>query len=175
LLWDWATILQRPDAPVDPSSTPAHCDLILFVGLNRWPVRLLREDHNNPKAKEVFQKLGSCDTLLNRVLRRIVAGEMSSTAGACMSLDDLAPVVNFLIGFLHCLAPLPWDRDIDSLVYRARSTTITEALVKGMMNEMAIMDRNLEQSTAVIQSTNKLLFLMDKWKDLHQESDKARW
>jgi hypothetical protein len=89
---------------------------------------------------------------------------MSSTAGACMSLDDLAPVVNFLIGFLHCLTPLPWDRDIDSLVHRARST-ITYALVKGMMNEMAIMGRNPEQSTAVIQSTNELLFLMDKWKD----------
>jgi hypothetical protein len=117
-----------------------------------------------PIAKEVLQKLGSCDTLLNRVLRRIVAGGMSSTAGACMSLDDLAPVVNFLIGFLHCLTPLPWDRDIDSLVHRARST-ITYALVKGMMNEMAIMGRNPEQSTAVIQSTNELLFLMDKWKD----------
>jgi hypothetical protein len=167
--WDWPTILQRNDRYSD------YYDVILFVGLHRWPVRLLQEDHNNPKAKEVLKKLGSCDTLLMRlVLRRIIAGEMS-TAGACTSLDDLGMVVHFLFSFLHSLTPMPWDRDIDSLVRRARSA-IMEALTTNMKNRISIMaQHNPEVIIKLKNGTNEVLVLMEKWKGLHQESDEARW
>jgi hypothetical protein len=79
---DWPTIL------ADGGSSDDH-DMALFFALRRWPVLLLQEDHNNPKAKEVLKKLGSCDALIIRFLRRTVAGKFSSTAGACMALDDL--------------------------------------------------------------------------------------
>jgi hypothetical protein len=59
--------------------------LILFFTLHRWPVRLLQENHSNSKAKEFLQKLGSCDTLIQRVLRRVISGEMSAIPGANMS------------------------------------------------------------------------------------------
>jgi hypothetical protein len=123
--WDWTTILIRPDAAVLAEASeveaPLHYDMILFIALHHWPVRLLQENHNSSKAKEVLQKLGSCDTLVRRALRRIISGEMSVTPGATMSFIELAPAVNFLTRFLHCLSPVPWDRDIASLVRRAEA------------------------------------------------------
>jgi hypothetical protein len=95
--------------------------MMLLIALHNWPIKLLQENHNNIKAKEVLQKLGSCDTLLRRVLRRVIAGEMSCTLGAAVSLKKLVLVDNFFMVFLHCLSPLPRNRDIDSLVRRARS------------------------------------------------------
>jgi hypothetical protein len=176
--WDWTAILQRPDAPValadDGSSVRLHYAMCLFVWLHRWPVRLLKENHNNPKAQEVLKKLGSSDTLLRLVLHRIIAGEMSSTTGACMSLDDLEMVVSFLMRFLHCLTPIPWDRDIDSLVCHARST-IMEALTTIVMNRMSIMTQDPETFTKVPNGTNDVLLMIEKWEDMHQESDEARW
>jgi hypothetical protein len=44
------------------------------------------------------------------------------------------------------------------------------------MNDMATgMPHTPEEITAVTNCTNDVLFLMEKWKDLHQESDEARW
>jgi hypothetical protein len=86
----------------------------------------------------------------------------------------MAPVVNFLRAFLNCLTPVPWDRDKESLVRRARSVMM-ESLMTILMNEVAVMAQNPERSTTMINSVNDVLFLMEKWKDLHQESDEARW
>ena len=46
-----------------------------------------------------------------------------------------------------------------------------------MMNEMEITDmaKNPGRSTSGINATNGVLYLMDKGKDLHQESEEARW
>jgi hypothetical protein len=174
--WDWTTILQRPDAAVitEESEAPLYYDLTLFVTLHRWPVRLLQENHSNSKAKEVLQKLGSCDTLLRRVLRRVISGEISSTTDTTIPFEEMAPIVNFLICFLHCLSPVPWDRDIDSLVRRARSV-IMVSFTTMMMNEMSVMAQNPDRATAAVNGINEVLFLLDKWKDLHQESEEARW
>jgi hypothetical protein len=175
--WDWTTILQRTDAhviPADDSEAPIYYDLLLFIVLHRWPVRLLQEDHNHSKAKEVLQKLGKCDTLLRRVLRRVVSGAMSSTTATTMPFEEMAPVANFLISFLHCLSPVPWDRDIESLVRRARSAMM-ESLLTAMTSEMAVMAQNPERSTAGVNTMNELCFLLDNWKELHQESEEARW
>jgi hypothetical protein len=94
------------------------------------------------KAKQVLQKLGSYDTLLRHVLRRVIAGEESCTPGTIMSFEELVPVENLLGTFLHCLSPLPWDRDIDSLVRRARSV-IAESLMTIIINETASRPRIL--------------------------------
>jgi hypothetical protein len=169
--WDWTTILQRPSK--DPERSTYNCTL--FVGLRRWPVRLLQEDNSNPKAKEVLKQLGSCDTLLKLVLRKIVAGEMSSTPGGIMSFEDLGTVVNFLTGFLYSLKPLPWTRDIDSLIRRARSS-IMEALAKITRNRVRLMAQDAKKFTHAMNSTNEVILMMEKWKYLHQqESDEARW
>jgi hypothetical protein len=155
--WDWPTILQRTDAPISDDDDLSSA-ILIFVAVHRWLGRLLQEDHNNPKAKEVLQKLGSCDTLLRRVLRGTIAGQMSSTPGAYMLLlEFLGIVVDFLYAFLHCLTPIPWDRDIDSLVRRARST-IMEALTTIMMNDMAVMAQNPKESSGTIDGTNSVLF-----------------
>jgi hypothetical protein len=174
--WDWTTILQRTDAAVlsEGSEAPLYYDLTLFIVLHRWPVRLLQEDHNNSKAKEVLQKLGGCDTLLRRVLRRVISGAMSSTTATTMPFEEMAPVANFLISFLHCLSPVPWDRDIESLVRRAHSAMM-ESLLTAMTSEMAVMAQNPEQSTAGVNTMNELCFLLDNWRALHQESEEARW
>jgi hypothetical protein len=167
--WDWTTILQRPDADVAvirvSSEATLHYDLILFIALHHWSTRLLQENHNNIKAKEVLQKLGSCDTLLRRVLRRVVVGEMSCTPGAIMSLEELKRVHNFFIAFLQCLSSLPWDRDIDSLLQRARSV-VAESLTTIIINE---------RTSELVNTANKVVLLMLQWKELHQESEEARW
>jgi hypothetical protein len=175
--YDWTTILQRSDAAViteDASMAPLYYDLTLFVTLHRWPVRLLQEDHNNSKAKEVLQKLGSCDTLLLRVLRRVISGDFSSTTATTMPFEEIFPVANFLIGFLHCLSPVPWDRDIESLVRRAHAA-LTASFLATMTSERAAMAQNPERSSAGLTVINELSFLLDHWKELHQESEEARW
>jgi hypothetical protein len=121
-----------------------------------------------------LQKLGSCDTLLRLVLRRVIAGEGSCTPGAIMSFEELERVDNFLGAFLHCLLPLPWDREIDSLVRRTRSI-IAESLAAIMINETAVMTKDPKRFTSLVNSVYEVLFLMDKWKELHQESEEARW
>jgi hypothetical protein len=176
--WDWVTILQpKPPgatAVTETSDVPLFLFIFLFIALCRWPIGVLKENRNNIKAKEVLQKLGSCDTLLRRVLRGVIAGEMSCTPGANMSFEELERVDDFLGAFLHCLSPLPWDREIDSLVRRTRSI-IAESLTTIMINETAVMVKDPERSTEVVKSVNELLFLMDKWKELHQESEEACW
>jgi hypothetical protein len=87
-----------------------------------------------------------------------------------MSLEELERVDKLL----HCLSPLPWDREIDSLVRRT-SSIIVESLATIMINETAVMAKDPERSTESIKSVNELLSLMDKWKELHQESEEARW
>jgi hypothetical protein len=44
-----------------------------------------------------------------------------------------------------------------------------------MMTRMSIMGHTPEQITRVTNNANKVLLMMEKWKDLHQESDEARW
>jgi hypothetical protein len=176
--WDWATILQRPDAAVMgvPPERPLFYDSILLDALHRWCIRLLKENHNNTKAKEVLQKLGGCDTLLRRQLRRVISGETSCTPGSTMTFEEMAPVVNFLNSFLHCLSPVPWDREIDSLVRRARPV-IAKSFKTVMKNKMEIaaMAQNPERSDAGKNAIHGVLFLMDHLKDLHRESEDARW
>jgi hypothetical protein len=82
-----------------------------------------------------------------------------------MTFDEMAPVVDFLNSFLHCLTPVPWDRDIDSLVRRAH--TVIKKSFKSMKQE------EKPVPPAGINATNACS-LMDKWK-LHQESEEARW
>jgi hypothetical protein len=175
--YDWTTILQRSDAaviPRDASDGALYYDFTLFITLHRWPVRLLQEDHNNSKAKEVLRKLGSCDTLMRRVLRRLVSGEISSKTATTMSLEEIFPVANFLIGFLHCLSPVPWDRDIESLVHRAHAA-ISQSFMTTMTSEMALFAQNPERSIAGVNTINEVSFLLDHWKELHEESEEARW
>jgi hypothetical protein len=90
-----------------------------------------------------------------------------------MSFEEMGPVVNFLRSFLHCLSPVPWDRDIDSLVNRAHSVMV-ESLMTIMTNEMAFMAQNPERSTRGVNAINEVSCLIGKWKDLHQESEQAR-
>jgi hypothetical protein len=174
--FDWTTILQRADAAVltEDLEAPIYYDLTLFIVLHRWPVRLLQEDHNNSKAKEVLQKLGKCDTLLRRVLQRVISGTISSTTATTMPFEEMAPVANFLISFLYCLSPVPWDRDIESLVRRAHAA-LNESLMTSIISEMSVMAQNPERSKAGLTTMNELSFLLENWKKLHEESEEARW
>jgi hypothetical protein len=175
--YDWTTILQRSDAAVvteDASEEPLYYDSTLFVVLHRWPVRLLQENHDNSKAKEVLRKLGSCETLMRRVLRRVISGDVSSTTATTMPFEEIFPVANFLIGFLHCLSPVPWDRDIESLVRRANAA-LTASFMETMASDMSAMFQNSDRFSKGLNVFNEMSILLDHWKELHQESEEARW
>jgi hypothetical protein len=91
-----------------------------------------------------------------------------------MLMEDMVPVANFLQAFLNCLSPVPWDRDIESLVRRARSVLMISHMTS-MLDEVAVMAQNPEQFMASVNSVGAVLDLMEKWKDFHQESEEARW
>ena len=108
--WDWATRLycnaQMPPLWGNRRRGPSLTSRFSWKGYIAG-VSDLKENHNKTKAKEVLQKLGGCDTLLRRELRRVISGETSGTPGTTMTFDEMAPVVDFLHSFLHSLSPVP--------------------------------------------------------------------
>jgi hypothetical protein len=171
--YDWPAILQRTDAALAEDNV--FFDLSIFIHLHKWCVGALAKDSNNQKAKELLHRLGSCHTLFQRSLKRIISGAIWFDNSRSKP-DMLGPVVHYLKAAMNCLVPVPDDIETDALVRRARMC-IMEAFMVSMMGEVTVLAANPERSAVLIGEINMLLDRIDdgNWQALKSESDNDRW
>jgi hypothetical protein len=177
--FDWPFILHHADFVTKdyPCGTLMLLDMAVFIGLHHWPVRCLVEDPNDERAKQFLKKLGSCVELFHRILRLIISDEIWSQGASGSRFEDFGVINKFLKDFMHCSAPLPSDRETDSLVRRARSSLL-ERYTMLLMNEVMFMEQNPEKTEIIISTTTLVLELMDEersWRLLKNESPSNSW
>jgi hypothetical protein len=147
--------------------------LWLFVELHKIPVRVLREDPSNEKAKALLRKMGSCHELFRSTLKRIISAEplWMRPAPSNKTHEDIYTDMKYTLGFFqsftNCLAPLPVTLETKILVRRAHA-----ALMKpSVRQQIAIYDSDETHGSSI------LFYLKDEtWKLLKKESsDQNRW
>lgn len=172
LQYDWPSILQHDDVLVQSEGgVSTFYDIVIFIGLHQRCYQALGDNPENAEAKKLLRRLGTCWLLFRRCQRRVISGE-AWTRPRPNFMEDSGPVVRFSLAMLHCLCPVPDDRDLDAQV-QTSSKRISDLLCKFIERE-AIMESN---AMVAIKGTKYLLELMGeaRWQELKLESDAERW
>jgi hypothetical protein len=173
LQYDWPAILQRQDAcvVVKPDEKSFY-DVVTYFQIHACAVRLLAEDPNSTKARDLLRSLGNCNILFRRILDDVVTGKIWSVSG--QKFFELAPTINTLTAMLNCLVVVPDDHELDALVRRAKMC-IMETFMTCMLEGNTMADR--ARTMGGMQSINLFLELVDDacWQELKHETLDSRW
>jgi hypothetical protein len=175
LQYDWPAILQRQDALilVRPDEISFYDDLT-FYQIHKWAVRLLTEDPNTQKARELLRSLGTCNILFRRILDNLLAGKLWSVSG--QKFDELAMTIDTLTRMLNCLVVVPDDHELDALVRRARMF-IVETLGTCLCEDLVTIAAYPDLAMRGMQSIDLFFCLVDdaRWQELKHETLDMRW
>jgi hypothetical protein len=154
-------------------------DESVFISLHQWACRVLADDPANTKAKTFLkEQLGSCHELLRKCLRHVTLGEIFAPPGQAVRavnhcMEELVSPGSFLQRFVMCLAPVLIDRETMSLVRRARDI-ILHHFLHAMSSQEILLEMNAHELNNIY-CTADILECMENWRDMHLESDQARW
>jgi hypothetical protein len=172
--YSWTDILERPnDSAVWFDGMAVYSDTKGFNLLHKVGVRVLQEEGENSQAEAFLQKLGACQELFRRVLRRVVAGDMlwkgSGSGTFILGIEDPS---NFFVAFFNSLTRLPSDPETDALMRQAHSS-IRMAFTKSLSDPTAF---PRDVASLIIDHINSLLLFMSDpvWSRLKTESDQQQ-
>jgi hypothetical protein len=167
LQYDWPAILQRQDALMfEHPGEKDFYDVVTYCQIHRWAVRLLAEDPNSQKARDLLFSLGNCNVLFRRILDRVLSGQIWSVSG--QKFEELAQTINTLTAMLNCLVAAEDSEELDALVRRAR-LCILETCMTCLSEEVV----------TPISAGRYILFLDlvedSHWQELKHETLDSRW
>jgi hypothetical protein len=139
--------------------------------------RLLAQDDRNQMVKKFFQvQLGSCQhALLHKCLGRIISGEIYTAAGVSR-LDEIQASGSVFLQLSHCLVPVPIDPETHALVCRAKiSLEEAYAIIWISETDNFTTRMNDEHKLFQFQFAKSVIDTMERWQDLHDQSDEVRW
>jgi hypothetical protein len=171
LQYNWPALMQRQDAlMIEHPGEKDFFDVLTYCQIHRWAVRLLAEDPNSQKARDLLRSLGNCNVFFRRILDRVLSGQIWSVSG--QKFEDLAPTINTIRAMLNCLVVPDDSEELDALVRRARMCIMETCTC---LSEEAM--TTIADSDSFMEEIQSLLEFMDDyhWQELKHETLDSRW